>query len=260
MTVSTVDAPRPPRLRSTTVVRRAVAADWVRLRSVRSTWWSLLAATGMLLFVGVAFGLEMDSPTPVWVAAEVGIVFVQFALLVPAMMAVTAEYSTGAIRTSLQAVPRRGLLALSRALVSVGVVTAAAVALSLAADLASGLALGSNAEVVVGDVVDSLAGIAALVASGAVITVGLGTVLRSSAGTLTTMFLLLLVLPVMLPNFGVGWLTTLAEHLPGSATMSLLEVFGEQSLSTPRAAAVLGVWVVAAAIAGSWSLLRRDAA
>lgn len=249
-----------PSSRTTTVLRRAIAAEWTRLSTVRSTWWSLLAAAAMVLFLGVAFGMDMHEPTPIWVAGELGIVFAQFALAIPAMLAVTSEYSTGAIRSSLQAVPRRGILASSRALVAVGAAAIAGTGLTLAADVASWIALGSNAQVVPGDLLGSLGAVAILVASGAILTVGIGMLLRSSAGTLTSVFLLLLVLPVLLPSFGIGWVAAAGRHLPGSAAMSLLDAFGEPTLSTPRAAAVLIAWVVAAVAAGGWSLLRRDAA
>ena len=252
---------RAPRaLPGRTVLRRAMAAEWTRLRTVRSTWWSLLAGLVMMLFVGVAFGLDMDDVTPVWVAGELGVVFAQFALFVPAMLAVTAEYSTGAIRSTLQAVPRRGVLALARILVAVGAAATAGIVLALLADVASWVALGSRAEVVTSDIATSLGAVAMLVAAGALLAVGVGTALRSSAGTLTTVFLLWLVLPTMLPAFGVSWLATIGNHLPGAAAMVFLDAFGDPALSTTRAGIVLAAWLVAATAAGSWSLLRRDAA
>lgn len=243
-----------------TVLRRTMAAEWTKLWTIRSTWWALGAAAAMLLFVAVGFGLDINQPTPVWVAGELGIVFAQFAILVPVMLAVTGEYSTGAMRSSLQAVPRRGMLALSRAAVNVGVATLAAVALVLAADVAAGIALGDNAEVVTGDMLGSLGAVAALVASGAVMTLAIGALLRSSAGTLTTLFMLWLVLPTMLPAFGVQWLATIGNHLPGSAGMALLDAFGDPALSTTRAVVVLIVWLTVTVAAALTSLTRRDAA
>lgn len=250
----------PRSLPGRTVLRHAMAAEWTRLRGVRSTWWSLLAGLVMMLFVGVAFGLDMDDVTPVWVAGELGIVFAQFALFVPAMLAVTAEYSTGAVRSTLLAVPRRGVLALARTLVAVGAVASAGFVLALAADVASWVALGPRAEVVTGDLAASLGAVAMLVAAGALLAVGVGNVLRSSAGTLTTVFLLWLVLPMMLPAFGVSWLATIGNHLPGAAAMAFLDAFGDPVMSTTRAGIVLAAWLVAATAAGLWSLLRRDAA
>lgn len=244
----------------TTVLRRALAAEWTRLWTVRSTWWSLVAGTAMMLFVGIGFGLDVGAAAPVWVAGELGIVFAQFALFVPVMLAVTAEYSTGTIRSTLQAIPRRGVLALARSIVSVGVATVAGVVLALTADIASGVAMGPQAEVVVGDVAGSLAAVAMVVACGSLMTVAIGAALRSSAGTLVTMFMLWLVLPAMLPGFGVEWLATVGNHLPGTAGIVLLDALGDLAMSGVRVAFVLVTWVGLAVGAGLWSLLRRDAA
>lgn len=261
--MSTATLPSPPQLPSRTVLGRSLAAEWTRLWTVRSTWWSLLAATSMMLLVGFAFGLDVGQTSrevPVWVAGELGIVFAQFALLVPVMLSVTAEYSTGAIRSTLQAVPRRGVLALSRTLVTVAVATVAGVALTLAADLASWVTLGEQAELVIGDVVASVGAVAAVVAAGSIMTVALGAALRSSAGTLTTMFMLWLVLPAMLPGFGVEWLATIGRHLPGTAGLEFLDALGDPTLTATRAVVVLAAWLFAVGAAGLWSLTRRDAA
>lgn len=252
-----------------TSLARVVASEWTRLWTVRSTWWALAGAAAMMLLLGFAFG--QDAPPdpglpggpawtiPVWVPGEIAIAIGQFALYVLVMLAVTAEYATGAIRSSLQAVPRRGLLLLARTVVVVVVATVAAVALAASAGGMASIGLGDAAEVVPGDIAHSLTMIAVVVACGSLITVGLGAFLRSSAGTLTSIFLLMLVLPQLLPVFGIDWLTSVGEHLPGYASMSLLEAFGiEQSVT--RASMVLAAWVAASLVVGTWSLLRRDAA
>lgn len=248
---------------------RAVASEWTRVWTVRSTWWALAGAAAMMLLLGFAFGQDAPpdpglpgGPTwtiPVWVPGEIAIAIGQFALYVLVMLAVTAEYATGAIRSTLQAVPRRGLLLLARTVVVVMVATVAAVALAAAAGGMASIGLGVAAEVVPGDIVHSLSMVAVVVASGSLLTVGIGALVRSSAGTLTSIFLLLLVLPQLLPVFGIGWLTSVGEHLPGYAAMSLLESFGIEQSAT-RASVVLGAWVTSSLVAGAWSLLRRDAA
>ena len=239
---------------------RAIASEWTRLWTVRSTWWSLLAATVLMLILGLAVGYDERGPTPIWLAGEFAIVPTQFALLTFAMLTVTSEYATGAIRTSLLWVPRRGILLLSRATVSVVVATATGVVLAFAADVASWVALGADAEVVTGDIAVSLAAVAVVVASGALLTVGLANVLRSSAGTMTAVFLLLLVLPIMLTEFGVAWLDAVAASLPGHAAISFLRSLAwGMELDGGTAAAVLMAWTGTATVAGAWSLLRQDA-
>lgn len=257
---TTTTLPAQPGVGRGTQLRRALAGEWTRLWTVRSTWWSLAAALVLLLLLGMAYGLDIEGQAPVWVPGEIGIMFAQFPLAIPALLAVTSEYTTGAIRSSLQATPRRGVLAAARATVGVGVAAGGAIVVAASAGVLAWILLGSRAEVVAGDWVVSLLTVAALVAAFTVVTVGVGTTLRSSAGALTVAFLIQVVLPTMLPAFGVRWLAVLGEHLPGFATIALMDAFGEPPISATRAIVILAAWVAAAAVAGTWSLLRRDAA
>jgi ABC-2 type transport system permease protein len=90
----------------------------------------------------------------------------------------------------------------------------------------------------------------------AVLAVGVGTLIRRSAGTLTVLFLLLLVLPQVLPELadvlGVDFLATLTDYTPGPAGDRLMK--GE-----PAFGLVLGAWVVAAGAAAVRALRTRDA-
>lgn len=259
-TTATTSLPAEPGLGRGTQLRRAVSAEWTRLWTVRSTWWSLTAALALLALLGTAFGLDMEGQAPVWVPGEIGMMFAQFPLAIPALLAVTSEYATGAIRSSLQAVPRRGVLATARATVGVGVAAAGAVVVATIAGVLAWVLLGAQAEVVAGDWVVSLLTVAAVVAAFTLVTAGVGATLRSSAGALTIAFLVQVVLPTLLPAFGVRWLEVLGEHLPGFATIALLDAFGEPPISATRAIVILAAWVVAAVAAGTWSLMRRDAA
>ena len=239
--------------------RRAAAAEWTRLWTLRSTWWTLLAAAALMLFVGAAAGSDHTGgdPAPIWQAAQFAIVPGQFAFLLVVLLAITGEYSTGAIRSSLQWVPKRAVLLAARTLVPVFFVTACSVVLSAATDFVAWGFLGQAAEVVPGDIAASLGRIALVVAFGGVLTVGLGLFLRSTAGTLTAIFLLVLVLPIALGNTGVRWLTAISDQLPGRAIVSMV-VVDEVELAASTVATVMITWTIAAVIAGGWSLIRRD--
>lgn len=252
--------PAPTGVPTATVFRRAAVAEWTRLLTVRSTWWSLLAAAALMLFIGGAAGSAPPAggePAPIWFAAEFAILPGQFAFLLIVLLAVTGEYATGAVRSSLQWVPRRGILPAARTLVPVAFATACAVVISAATDLVAWGFLGEDAEVVLGDIARSLAMIALVVAVGGLLTVGLGMVLRSTAGTLISIFLLIFALPVMLGNTAVPWLTAIAEHLPGSVLISLLEATDEER-AAGTVVTVLIAWTTAAMFSGGWALVRRD--
>lgn len=247
-----------PSVSTATVFARAATAEWTRLWTLRSTWWSLAAAAGIMLFIGAAAGADHSGsdPAPIWLPAQIAIVPGQFAFLVVVLLSVTGEHSTGAIRSTLQWVPRREVLLVARTLVPVTVVTVSAVVLATASALVAWALVGDAAEVVASDIAASLGRIALVVAFGSLLTVGLGLLLRSTAGTLTALFLLLFALVVALGNTGIPWLVTISDHLPGRAIVVL--VADQDDLGTATVATVMGAWTVAAMTAGGWSLLRRD--
>jgi ABC-2 type transport system permease protein len=180
----------------------------------------------------------------------------QFALLVLALLAVTQEYASGVIGPTLQWTPRRGVLLAARAGVAAAVVTVVGVLLALVTDLVA-LLIDPDLTLSAGEAADSLARVAAVLVAGSVLAVGVGLLLRSTAGALATVFLIQLVLPFLLPSFGVQWMADLGELLPGTAAIWVL--LGEPEMTATQATALLVGWSGAALVAGGWSLLRRDA-
>ena len=245
-----------------TVFMRAAAAEWLRLRTVRTTWWCLLAAAVTVVGIGAIMAFDAENVTasgelpPATSAGEFGVLLGQFALLVLVLLAVTQEYASGAIGPTLQWTPRRGVLMAARVAVPVVAATAAGVLLALVADVAAWL-IEPGLTLSFGDVTDSLGRIAAVLVAGGVLAVGAGLLLRSTAGGLATVFLLQLVLPFLLPAFGVEWMTDLGELLPGSGAIWTL--LGEPDMTADAATALLAGWSGVALVAGGWSLLRRDA-
>jgi hypothetical protein len=246
------------------VFGRAAGAEWLRLRTVRATWWCLLAAAVTIVGLGAtaAFDAAQEpggelSGLPATFAGEFGVLPGQFALLLLALLAATSEHATGQLAPTLQWTPRRGVLLAARLVVPVLVATVAGVLLALVSDVAAWL-IAPDLWLTVSGLADSLGRIAAVLAAGAVLAVGVGLLLRSTAGALATVFMLQLVLPLLLPNVGVQWMADLGQLMPGSgATYTLL---GEPDMTAAAAAALLGGWAAAALAAGAWSLLRRDAA
>ena len=247
-----------------TVFRRAAAAEWLRLRTVRTTWWCLLTAAVTIVGIGATAAFDMSDGAasvtpgaPATYAGEFAVLPGQFALLVLVLLAVTQEYGSGAIGPTLQWTPRRGVLLTARLAVPVVVATVAGVLLALVADIAAWL-IAPELTLSPADLADSLGRIAAVLVAGGVLAVGAGLLLRSTAGALATVFLLQLVLPFLLPAFGSEWMSDLGKLLPGSGAVWTL--LGEPpDMTAVSATAVLVGWSAAALVAGGWSLLRRDA-
>jgi ABC-2 type transport system permease protein len=95
-------------------------------------------------------------------------------------------------------------------------------------------------------------------AAGCALAAGLGFVLRSTAGALVSIFLLILLLPLVLPQFGYAWMDDLAAVLPGTGAMFLLT--GEQiadGMTRTSAIVTMLAWAAGALTAG-WLRLTGD--
>lgn len=247
---------------TTTVFARAAAAEWVRLRTVRTTWWCLLAGAVATIGIGTLTAVDeasmaeaIGSTAQATLAGEYGVLIGQFALLLVVLLAVTSEYGSGVIGPTLQWTPRRGVLLAARTTVPVVVATVAGVLFALVADVLSKL-LAPELELSAGDLGGSAARIAAVLVAVGALAGGAGFLLRSTAGALAAVFLLQLVLPFLLPAFGT-WTTDIAEWLPGSGAIWTL--LGEPEMSAGQATVLLTGWTGVALAAGGWRLLRRDA-
>ncbi|GAA3850532.1 hypothetical protein GCM10022243_15500 [Saccharothrix violaceirubra] len=237
---------------------RTCAAEWSRLWTVRATWLLLGVAAALMVAVGFITGSEAADRPPTgasaWTAASFAAMPAQFALLTLALLAVTSDYATGGIVPSLQWTPRRGVLFLART--TTAVVTAAvlgvlaATASTLTAHLVAGPVLPLDG------VGEALPKVAVVFAAGAALAVGLGFLARGTAGALVVVFLAMLVLPLILRNFGYEWSTAVADVLPGSGVVSLLlqEIPG---MTTTRSVVTLLCWAVGALALG-WVRFAKD--
>ncbi len=246
------------------VLARAVGAEWTRLWTVRGTWWFLAAAAAVMLGIGTIAGLDAgggpvpQQPDPAWQAPTFTAMPAQFALLALALSAVTADYVTRGIVPTLQWTPRRSVLFLARAAVAIGTATGVGVLLGLGSGVLAYAAGRPALSLPAGEGVDVLGTIAFVFAGGTALAVGLGFLLRNTAGGLVSLFLLMVVLPLLLPQFGYDWTSALAEVLPGSGAAYLL--LGEvPGMSRASSALVLLGWAGAALLLGWQRLLRDDA-
>ncbi|MET7462989.1 ABC transporter permease [Nonomuraea sp. NPDC005501] len=258
---------------------RAVGAEWVKLWSVRSTWWCLAAATVLMVLSalmlggatvtdmvreGVA-GARLTASEPAVSATS----FVQFALVAMAMLAVTSEYASGGIRATLQATPIRGRVLAAKALVVAPVMVAAGVVSGGAATVAvyavlSADVFGGLVELPPAEVALDLLRMGVFFALVAVMAVGVGAAMRSAAGTLTVMFMLLMGLPLMLLMTGSQAALEASMRMPlfaGLAFMGSTDNLtgGPIPYTAAEGLAWLAGWTAAALAAGHALLRRRDA-
>lgn len=248
----------------------AIATEWTKLWSVRSTWWSLLAGAVLMAAASLQYAIYATNSNTnadpsdnqgVVAAGRTGIEslgIAQFAVVALAMLAITGEYSTGTIRATLQWVPRRGRMLMAKTAVTGAVIFVAGVLLGILGALVAKPVLGRWGSLPMpGTVTDVLATGVYLALIG-LFTLGVGAALRSAVATLITVFLILTVVPAVLENSHVTVFVHAARWLPSAAGLHFM-----LRDSTPYPAGVglvvLVAWAVVALVAGYAVLRQRDA-
>jgi ABC-2 type transport system permease protein len=247
-------------------------SEWIKLRSVRSTWW---AVSGAVMAMAVAAALDGTSAANEMKAATAptgsapyvslainGVNFVQFIVPLPAMLLITSEYASRSITFSLQCVPARIRLLLGKA----GIVAAfgfvvgtllGAVGVAVAVP-----ALGEYGQFSAGDTVRSVLAIGLYSGMISVVALGIGTLTRSSAATVSMLFLLLLVASTLLGGLGEAmawdWLVTISTYFPNIAGQTFISG-ADQPYSPLIGLLTLIGWAAATFLAGAAALNTRDA-
>ena len=242
------------------MLARSCAAEWLRLWTVRSTWWLAAAAALAMVLIGVlsTSGAAPDPGDPAWLAAAYGAIPAQIALLALALSAVTSDHTTGGILPTLQWTPRRAVLFVSRAVVATGAATGLALLLALVGSATAYITGPPALDLPVGEGVEILSSVVFVIAAGSALAVGLGFLLRNTAAGVLSVMLLLLVLPGLVPQLGHDWAVTLADALPGTNAMYLL--VGEpddRGITTTTAILVMLAWA-GGALALGWLRLEHD--
>jgi ABC-type transport system involved in multi-copper enzyme maturation permease subunit len=248
-------------------------AEWTKARTVRSTWWSLCTTTALCVGLGVLIGAQMGDAYERLPAeqrenlAQVSLyplLIGQTALVVFGVLLVSAEYTTGTIRASLAAVPRRGVFLAAKTLVAAGVSGALAVAVSFGTFFAVQWGLGEHA-VSLRDpgVLRAVLGACGYLTMMCLFAMGVATMLRSSALSLGILIPLLFLNSQGLASLPA--IRSVTQYLPDQAGSGMMLVspdsaifIGQRDFGPGVAFLVLLAWVVAALV-GGYLRLRRDA-
>jgi ABC-2 type transport system permease protein len=248
----------------------AVRCEWTKIRTLRSTFFTLAATVAFVVGLGALISYEAAAhyspqngawdPTTISLA---GLVIGQLTIAVLGVLAITGEYSTGMVRTSLAAVPRRGRLLAAKAAVfgAVAVVTGELVSW-VAFFVGQILISGHQPTASLGqpDVARAVTGGGLYIALIGLMAVATGTILRHTAAAITTVIAVLFVLPGVLEALPASWRLPVEKYWPTRA--------GAQIFVVARGANTLPAWVgfgelallVAVLFAlGYYLLQRRDA-
>jgi ABC-2 type transport system permease protein len=192
-------------------LRAAVASEWTKLVSVRSTYLSMASAAAIAIAGGIfsASGRAHEWATmtaveraefdPVNLSYD-GLAFAQLAFAVLGVLAVTSEYATGLIRTTFTATPARRVVLSAKATILGLVTLILGEALSIATFLLAQIALHTKH---LGVSITDPHALRAVLAAGLYLTaltlmgLGLGVLIRHSAGAITATFSLVFVIPLL---------------------------------------------------------------
>jgi ABC-2 type transport system permease protein len=249
-------------------------AEWTKLRTLASTGWLLLAAVVLTVAVSAA-AVAAATPAPGLDLPRLSLTGVQAGQAVVAMLAVLAvsnEYSTGMIRVTLTAMPRRHtVLAAKAALVGALVLAAGAVAV-LASVLAGRLILPGHGFTSAhgyqllslgdGPVLRAACGSVLYLALTALLALGIATAVRDSAVATGAVLALLYLVPVVAAVVSnQHWQRHLEQISPMTAGLYIQATVGVHALPlTPwQGLGVLALWAAGALILGGLLLRFRDA-
>ncbi|MEO6201520.1 MAG: ABC transporter permease [Cryobacterium sp.] len=248
-------------------------SEWIKLRSVRSTPWSyatvVVISLGMAAIMSLAMGQQSDLQMPadaqatfVVLASTFGVFFGQLVVGVLGVLVVTGEYSTGMITSTLTAVPRRLPALWAKAVVlftATFVIGAVATIGSFLVAVPILAGKGIHANLLDGAVIGPLLFGALYLGLVAVFALGVGTILRSSAGGIAVTLGLLLLVPIVLSMIPAAWASELVPYLISNAGATMMTA-GDIAVMEPWQGLLVVLGWLVVSLAGAAALLkRRDA-
>jgi ABC-2 type transport system permease protein len=254
--------------------RRVVRSEWTKLVSLRSTRWAL--ATTLLLAIGIGIlacvvfesrwahlsATDRHDFHPLSVSLA-GINFAQLALGVLGVLVITGEYSTGMIRSTLGAVPRRLPVLWGKALVF----GATAFAVSLPAAfivfwVGQAILSGEHINTSIGQpgVFRALIGVPLFLTAMGLFGLALGAIIRSTAGGIAALAGIVFVLPPIIGLLPTSVSNSVDPYLPSNAGGAIWTVTPDPGTLAPWAGfGIFCAYVVVAMAIAATLLVRRDA-
>jgi ABC-2 type transport system permease protein len=260
-------------------VGHLLLAEWTKIRSVRSTVWTLL------LFVVVTVGLtalitwvneaNWNGPhaavrdaraltDPTAIIFGVSVYLGQLTICVLGVLVVTSEYSSGVIRASLLAVPKRIPMLAAKVVVFAVLMTILGEIVAFGSFAVGSTILHSRVSVSLSEigVLRATIGAGLYLAVFGLFAMGLGTLLRHTAGAISIAVCVAFVLPILtglLPD--TSFFNHLNAYLPQQAgsQVYLIHPPSPQLLSAWEGFGVLCIWAALMLAAGGYLLRRRDA-
>jgi ABC-2 type transport system permease protein len=251
-----------------------VRSEFTKIRSTRSTYWALLAVIvatvgfGALASWGAAHSHNPGGPGFDATQQSLGGLYIsQLIIAVLGALTITSEYSTGMVRTSLSALPRRGTVFAAKGIVFTVVALVTGLVTTFASFfLGQALMSGQHINATLGQpgVLRAVIGGALFLTVCGLLAFGLGMILRHTAGAITAAIGLLFVLSVVVHFLPDSWQAHVDKWMPALAGGGIWSTVAPSPGATPMFSpwagfAVLAGYAVVAMAAGLLVFFRRDA-
>ncbi|MFE6973791.1 ABC transporter permease subunit [Streptomyces sp. NPDC057682] len=246
----------------------AIASEWTKIRSVRSTMWTLGVMIALLLLIGVLSAVAVSASdsdmggTPVLSLGFFGVLLGSICVITLGVMTIASEYGTGMIRTTLTACPSRGRVLAAKAVVFflltfvLTTVMTTIVALLQTSILDAAAPSGK-------EWLSSTVGVGLYIATLGLLSLAVGALIRHSAGAITIMIGVVL-LPLVLAIFMFAdSLRSLRKWLLEYSIPNQLSIFYDNAVSTSGPSGWDPLWIMlgvtAVALGGAFlAMNNRD--
>jgi len=254
--------------------RGALAAEWIKLRSVRSTYLILAAAAVAAVAVGY---LVTHSDVTHWATMTAqakaafdpvsdsfsGLGLAQLAFGTLGVLVISSEYATGLIRTTFTAVPRRRAVLAAKATIAGAVSLAAGEAIAFATFFTGQQALSAQHLQVTLAHPGALRGVLAAGFYLAVMAwagLGLGTLIRHTAGAITTMTAVVFLLPQIIHALPAPWNVQAGKYTLNLAAQQMIAQHPQPGyFGAGPSFLIVAAYAAAALAAAAILITRRDA-
>jgi ABC-type transport system involved in multi-copper enzyme maturation permease subunit len=252
----------------------ALRSEFTKIRSTRSTYWTLLALIVVCIGIGaLASAGTAAHPNGISRASFdatqqslAGLYVGQLVIAALGALTITSEYSTGMIRTSLAVQPRRGVVFAAKAVVFAAVTLVTGLIASFGSFfIGQALLSGHHLSATLGEpnVLRAVIGGALFLTACGMLAYGLGALLRHTAGAISAAIGLLFVLTVLVQFLPQSWQNGVDKWMPALAGSQIWATKvvqgGTHQFPAWGGFAVLAGWALAALIAGLIVFRTRDA-
>jgi ABC-2 type transport system permease protein len=246
---------------------KVMTSEWIKLRTLRSTILTLVTSVILIVGLGILFCVLQSANVPAGNPAGLslrGVYLAQLAIGVLGVLLITGEYSTGMIKASLTLVPQRLPVLWAKlavfALVAFVTSTFAAFAAFLGGQAALSARHLAGASLSDPSVLRAVVGAGLYLAAAGLLGMALGFVIRNTAGAVSVLFGLLIMLPVAAQALPASWIPHVYPYLPSQAGTAIMLLHSTRlSLSPWTGLGVFLGYAAALVAVGAVVLRRRDA-